>query len=62
MESILRSEVREFIRRCERFAEFSHRHKGLTQNEREAVFLYFFRSLDRQVIPTPPQLDEDMAA
>ncbi len=54
-----RQEVQEFIRVCERFAEFSHRHNGLTQNEREAVFLYFLRALNRQVIPTPPQQDEE---
>jgi hypothetical protein len=61
MESPFRSEVQEFIRSCERFAEFSHRHNGLTEGEREAVFVYFLRALDRRVIPMSQQ-DEDMVA
>lgn len=62
MESTFRSEVQEFIRSCERFAEFSHRDNGLTEDEREAVFVYFLRALDRRVIPTLTQQDEDMVA
>jgi hypothetical protein len=61
MESTFRSEVQEFIRSCERFAEFSHRDNGLTEDEREAVFVYFLRALDRRVIPMSQQ-DEDMVA
>ena len=62
MEATFRSEVQEFIRSCERFAEFSHRHNGLTEDEREAVFVYFLRALDRRINPTLPQRDEDMVA
>ena len=62
MESILRPEVHEFIHVCERFAEFSHQHNGLTHRERETVFVYFLQALDKRVIPTPPQQDEERAA
>jgi len=62
MESVLRKEVQEFIRVCEQFVEFSHRHNGLTQNERQTIFVFFLRALNRRVIPTPQHQDEDMAA
>ncbi len=62
MESVLRPEVQEFIRVCERFAEFTHRHNGLTSKEREAAIVNVLRALNRRVIPTPPQQDEEKAA
>jgi hypothetical protein len=62
MESILRKEVQEFIRVCERFVEFSHRHNGLTDKEREAVNVYVLHTLYERVISTPPQQDKEKAA
>lgn len=62
MEPILRPEVQEFMRVCEGFVEFSHRHNGLTAKEREIVIIYFLHALDKRVIPTPPQQDEETAA
>jgi hypothetical protein len=62
MESVLRREVQEFIRVCERFVEFSHRHNGLSEKEREAVIIYVLHALYERVISTPPQQDKEKAA
>ena len=48
METILREEVREFTRACEKLAAFVHLHNGLTNAEGKTI-RYFVRALEQDI-------------